>query len=236
MPERARAGTRTRGARRCARATSLALLGAVALTAAGCGSGRSATPAATHLEREDFAAVSRALARAAGSFSSEVAATKAAWPAVANGLPSTLNAGSRAAMLAAQKSASSLRLPALLGEVRSASLTGPAAHIAGLARSYLGLAARGWQMILAAVAAGDHGPPGAARFARANVPLYIESVYDGHFTLAQIGKQLLAGYRELGGAAAFGSLLGEAEVGALAQRFSEANDRLHPHVGVRLGS
>ena len=31
----------------------------------------------------------------------------------------------------------------------------------------------------------------AARFARANVALYIESVYDAHFTLAQIGKRLL---------------------------------------------
>ena len=91
-------------------------------------------------------------------------------------------------------------------------------------------------MILAAIAADEHGPPSAARFARANVGLYIESVYDGHFTLAQIGKQLLAGYGELGGPSAFGSLLSAAEVDALAQTYSEANDRLHPHVGVRLGS
>jgi hypothetical protein len=217
------------------RATSLALAGTLALLG-GCGSSRTATPAATHLEREDFAAVSRTLARMAGPIGSEVSATKAAWPAVANGLPATLDARSRAAIQAAQASAGRVRLPALFGEVRSASLTGPAAHLAGLARSYQGLAARGWQMILAAIAAGEHGPPGAAHFARSNVALYIESVYDGHFTLAQIGKQLLAGYSALGGPSAFGSLLSAAEVDALAKTYSEANDRLHPHVGVRLGS
>jgi hypothetical protein len=225
-----------RGRARARGTSSLALILGLALLAGGCGSARPATPAATHLEREDFAAVSRALARIANTVGAEVAATKAAWPLVANGLPATLGAGPRAAIESAQASASRLRLPVLFGEVRSASLTGPAAHLAGLARSYQGLAARGWQMILAAVAASEHGSPEAARFARANVPLYIESVYDGHFTLAQIGKQLLAGYRELGGPAAFGSLLDTAEVDALARTFSEANDRLHPHAGVRLGS
>jgi hypothetical protein len=91
-------------------------------------------------------------------------------------------------------------------------------------------------MVVAAVEAGERGTPKAARFARANVALYIESVYDGHFTLAQVGKQLLAGYSELGGPTAFGSLLSASEVNALAHTYSEASDRLHPHVGVRLGS
>ena len=76
----------------------------------------------------------------------------------------------------------------------------------------------------------------SARFARENVALYIESVYDGHFALAQIGKQLLDGYRTLGGQAPFGGTLTQAEVDALASAYSEAADRLHPHVGVRLGS
>ena len=66
--------------------------------------------------------------------------------------------------------------------------------------------------------------------------LYIESVYDAHFGLAQIGKKLLAGYRKLGGQAAFGAALTQGEVDALADAYSEATDRLHPHVGVRLGS
>jgi len=68
------------------------------------------------------------------------------------------------------------------------------------------------------------------------VALYIDGVYDGHFTLAQLGKQVAAGYETLGGAPAFGTALTETEVDRLAQSFSEANDRLHPHVGVRLGS
>ncbi len=76
----------------------------------------------------------------------------------------------------------------------------------------------------------------AARFARDNVALYIESIYDGHFDLAQIGKKLSAGYAKLGGAAAFGNTLTPAEVSSLADAYSEASARLHPHVGVRLGS
>ena len=47
--------------------------------------------------------------------------------------------------------------------------------------------------------------------------LYIESIYDGHFSLAQIGKKLLAGYDKLGGAADFGASLTQAEVDALAR-------------------
>ena len=66
--------------------------------------------------------------------------------------------------------------------------------------------------------------------------LYVESIYDAHFTLAQIGKQLLLGYRRLGEASAFGRTLSEDEVSALARSYSEAAARLHPHVGVRLGS
>jgi hypothetical protein len=218
-----------------ARVGTLAFLGGLALIAGGCSSGTTATPAATHLEREDFASVSRALTGMASSIGVEVRATKAAWPTIANGLPSPLGARSRGAIQAAQASARSVRLPALFDEVRSASLTRPAAHIAGLARSYQGLAARGWQMIVAAIAARERGSA-AARFAHANVALYIESVYDAHFTLAQIGKQLRATYSELGGPAAFGPLLSAAEVDSLARTYSEANDRLHPHVGVRLGS
>ena len=73
-------------------------------------------------------------------------------------------------------------------------------------------------------------------FARANVALYIESVYDAHFTLAQIGKKVLDGYGKLGDGKAFGAALVTDEVEALARAYSEAKDRLHPHVGVRLGS
>ena len=137
---------------------------------------------------------------------------------------------------AAAQSAAGIQLPMLLQETQTAALTGPAAPLAGLVRSYILLATRGWRLIGAAIDQIEHGSPASARFVRQNVALYIESVYDGHFTLAQIGKQLLAGYRTLGGADAFGSALTQAEVDSLASAYSEATDRLHPHVGVRLGS
>jgi hypothetical protein len=76
----------------------------------------------------------------------------------------------------------------------------------------------------------------AARFARANVDLYIESVYDGHFELAQISEKLHKAYQNLGGPSAFGESLTPAEVNAVAAAYSEAAARLRPHVGVRLGS
>lgn len=103
-------------------------------------------------------------------------------------------------------------------------------------RSYALLSQRGWKLLDAALRQIESSSPATARFARENAPLYIESVYDAHFTLAQIGKKLLAGYEKLGGARAFGAALTQAEVTALAQAYSEAEDRLHPHVGVRLGS
>jgi hypothetical protein len=180
--------------------------------------------------------VSHALASLTASVDREVKATKAAWPLVANGLPSNPTAAARASIQGAALRARQLPLPPLFGEMRVASLTGPAAHLAGLLRSFRGLATRGWQLIEAALEQSSHGSPAAARFARANVALYIESVYDGHFSLAQIGRQLREGYAKLGGPSAFGADLTQAEVNRLALVYSEASDRLHPHVGVRLGS
>jgi hypothetical protein len=206
------------------------------LAIGGCGSSRTATPAATQLERGDFVAVCHALAGLTGAVGEEVAATKAAWPLITHGLPSATGRGAPSTIGAAAARAAHLRLPLLFGEAPAASLTGPAAHIAGLVRSFRGLAARGWQMIAASIAQIEHGPPAGARFARANVALYIESVYDGHFSLAQVGKQLIAGYEKLGAGAAFGASLTQVEVDVLARTYSEASDRLHPHVGVRLGS
>jgi hypothetical protein len=202
----------------------------------GCSSGSDATPAATHLEREDFAAVSHALGGLIVAVEHEVKATKGAWPLVANGLPVNPSAGDQTSIYAAALRAAQLPLPAIFSEGRAASLTGPAAHLAGLYRSFRGLASRGWQLIEAALKRSARGPSTAARFARANVALYIESLYDGHFSLAQTGKQLSDGYTKLGGPSAFGATLTEAEVDRLVAAYSEASDRLHPHVGVRLGS
>jgi hypothetical protein len=212
-------------------------LGAGAIAVGGCGGGGDlASSAGLRLQREDLLVVSHALERAQGPVAAEVAATRAAWPHVANGLPANPSTVSRTPIQTATEAAAHLKLPAVFAETRSATLTGPASALAGLFRSYSGLSLRGWQLIGAAIDQIDRGSAAASRFARANVALYIESVYDAHFSLAQIGKGLLSGYRKLGGARVFGATLTQAEVDALAAAYSEASDRLHPHAGVRLGS
>jgi hypothetical protein len=214
---------------------ALLVLGGVLIASSGCGTAGITTPAAQRLQREDLVAVCRALKSTQRSVSVELAAAKPAWRLIVNGLPATA-ASARPSVAAATASSQAVEVPALLSESQAVSLTGPAAQLAGLFRSFVALTSRGWKLIGAAITQVDHGSPASARFARENVPLYIESVYDGHFSLAQTGKKLLDAYRKLGGPAAFGSALTEGEVDALVRAYSEAADRLHPHVGVRLGS
>jgi hypothetical protein len=217
---------------------ALGLLSSVlACALAGCG-GASSTPAELRLQREDLVAVSRALATVEHPVAIEVAAAKRAWPPIANGLPTGAGAPAsvRAPVAVAATSAARVPTPPVLGEAQADSLTGAGAGLAGLFRNYIGLSTRGWTMTGAAIEQIEHGSPTVARFARENVGLYIESVYDGHFDLAQIGKHLSDGYRRLGGPSAFGRALTQAEVDALAGAYSEASVRLHPHVGIRLGS
>jgi hypothetical protein len=167
---------------------------------------------------------------------SEVAATKAAWPLVVNGLPTDVGTIPQTAIRAAVQRATALVLPTVFDENEAAAITGPSSAIGSTFRAFNLLAGRGWRLIGAATEAAEHGSPTAARFARANVALYIESVYDAHYGLGQIGKRLLAGYKALGGPAAFGASLTQADVDALADDYSEADNRLRPHAGVRLGS
>jgi hypothetical protein len=218
------------------RVAALLLLSGAAIVAAGCGAGKTSSPAELKLQREDLIAVERALKTTESSVGREVAATRTAWPLVANGLPANIPPAARPPIAAAEESAAKIKLPVLLEEAQAVSLTGPAAQLAGLFRTFTGLATRGWQLIGAAIDEIEHGSPAGAKFARENVALYIESVYDGHFDLAQIDKKLRDGYRKLGGPEAFGGALTQREVDGLARAYSEATDRLHPHVGVRLGS
>ncbi len=207
------------------------------VTAAGCGSGHKATPAALKLEREDLVATAAALRSMQAPVAREVAATKASWGLIANGLPQdTRVVSSSPAAARALTSSSQLRLPSIFGEAQARELTGPASQISGLFRAYALLCSRGWRLLFSSIAQIQSGTPAAARFARANAALYVESVYDAHFTLAQIGKQLRKAYDKLGGAGAFGTALSAAQVDRLTAAYSEASDRLHPHVGVRLGS
>jgi hypothetical protein len=203
-------------------------------------------PAGLRLERADLATTAAALRALQPSTAHEVSAAKAAWPSIAHGVPHTLTPQARAAIAAVRARVRTIErlgrtmalsglLPRVLQEGGSATLTGPAAQLAGLYRNYLLLAARGWKLIEASVDEIQSGGAGA-HFARENIGLYIESVYDAHFTLAQIGKQLQDGYRKLGGARAFGPRLTQADVEALSGAYSEAAVRLHPHVTARLGS
>lgn len=218
-------------------ALGLLLSGILASALSGCGSTH-ATPAELRLEREDLISVSRALRRVENPVAHEVAAAKRTWPLVASGLPAGAQAleGTRAPVASAAASAALIPTPPLLAEAQAISLTGPASALAGLFREYAGLATRGWTLTGAAIDQIAHGSPASARFARENVALYIESVYDGHFDLAQIGKHLTDGYHTLGGQSSFGIALTQDEVDALASAYSEAAVRLHPHAGVRLGS
>ena len=180
--------------------------------------------------------MSRGLRQAAGSVKREMAAARIAWPLVANGLPASIPPATRTAIANAAAAARAIAVPPLMTKVQARSLTGPAAGIAGLFQPFSGLTERGWTLTGAAADEIASGTPAAARFARENVALYIDSVYDGHFDAALIGKSLLKGYSLLGGPAAFGGTLTQAEVQALARAYSPAAEQLHPHPGVKLGS
>jgi hypothetical protein len=110
-----------------------------------------------------------------------------------------------------------------------ARLTGPAAGVAGIYENYDRLAQRGWLLIDSTVAAVLGAPPAAAGFARENVSLYIDAIYDAHFDLSLLGKSLLEAYQRLGGAPAFGGRLTQGEVAALAAAYSIPAVRLTPH-------
>jgi hypothetical protein len=221
-------------------AALLLTLGSVAgadAVLAGCGStNRARSPVEAGLEREDLVAVSRDLRQAESSLQREMAATRIAWPLVANGLPTSIPPATQSKVAAAGAAARAILLPALMSEAQARELTGPAAGIASLFGPFRKLAERGWTLIGAAIEEIDSGPPATARFARENVALYIDGVYDGHFDAGLIGKSLLSGYRKLGGEKAFGAMLPQAEVDALARAYSLATERLDPHSGVKLGS
>jgi hypothetical protein len=82
----------------------------------------------------------------------EVAASKAAWPAVAHGLPALLSPAEQRALAAASVQAQRIATPRFISY--AGELTGAAAAIAGLLLSYEGLTQRGWTFTLAAAAAG----------------------------------------------------------------------------------
>ncbi len=215
---------------------ALPLLGGAAVLLAGCGSGTKATPAGKQLQREYLVAVAHQLAASQPEVDAEVAATMAAWPYVLHGLPPHPGILAQTAIAKAARVSESLKLPALFEEKRAESITGPGNPIANDFRVFDKLSRIGWQMIQYAVEQLRTGTPAAARFAAATSPLYIDSVYDAHFGLAQIGKNLLKGYEQLEGPEEFHGTLTQAEVNRLALLYSETRYRLNPRPTVKLGS
>ena len=231
-----------------------ALTAAAAAGAAGCG-GHHPRPAALRVERADLAQLAHTLRQLQSPTAAEVAAARAAWPSLAGGLPGDVTPALRVEVAAAERRAARLMLPTEV--TTEGSLTGPAAELAGMLKSYVRLTQRGWQHLAAALIAGSgttskpakaHPHPAApgaggstaaapgswesaaaARFLRANAPLYIYCVYDGHYDLSLIGKVVQSAYRKLGGAPAFGASLTPSQVEALAHAYSIPAARLQPH-------
>ncbi len=224
------------------RSLAVAVLGAMVLLLAGCGHKHPPAPSSPTarrlaLEGEDLTAVAAALAHAAPSTLREVEAAKAVWPLISAGLPPRPGPALQAKVEEALRRTQQIKFPPLFQEGKADILTGPGSSLAGLFRGFVTLSEKSWNLILAAIRQDEYGPSPARKFTRENVNLYIESIYDAHFELAQIGKGLEDGYMKLGGPNEFhGGALTQSQVQALAQVYSEPNMRLYPHVTATLGS
>jgi len=189
------------------------------------------SPAEQRLQRADLAIAARGLLAVQPTVRQEIAASRAAWPDVAQGLPAVASPTARLAIAHAAVVARRIATPLYISF--AGQLTGTAASIAGSELSYEELAQRGWTLTGVAAdygarAATGNGSLAAAGFLRVNAALYIGCVYDAHHNLGSIGEDLRRAYVRLGGAAAFGAMLSPARVQALAAFYSPANAGLTP--------
>lgn len=217
----------------------VALAASTAGVLAGCGSGESSISRREYaLERVQFEQVADELGEVQGAVHREVATSRAVWPLIYNGLPRRMSARLQAGVKAASEVAGDLPAPRFMAQ--QATLTGPASGIAGLYEDYDRLVERGWRLTETGVAGIVSGPLSVERFVRANSPLYIDSIYDGHFDLSLIGKKLLDGYkrieslgrqRKFAGIGGLGTSLTQRQVNALAAAYSIPAVRLEPHPG-----
>lgn len=234
------ARSRSRRPTRSARARlALAALAPITLGAlAGCGSHGHVSRREVALERAQFVQVTSELREVQGAVRREVSTSRAVWPSIYNGLPRRI----APRLLVGVKAASSVAggLPAPRFMAKRATLTGPASGVAGLYEDYDRLVERGWRLTETTVNAIAFGSRPVARFVRANSPLYIDAIYDGHFDLSLLGERVLKGYEKLvklGASAnlpdrgAFGSRLTRAEVMQLVGFYSIPGVRLEPHPG-----
>jgi hypothetical protein len=216
---------------------ALALGGAGVLT--GCGSGESNISRREYaLERAQFEQVADELGEVRAAVHSEVASSRSVWPLIYNGLPARIGTRVQDGVKAASEVAGDLPAPRFMA--KRATLTGPASAIAGLYEDYDRLAERGWRLTETGIAGIVSGPVSVERFVRANSPLYIDAIYDGHFDLSLIGKKLLEGYEKIAslsgqkkfaGIEGFGASLTQGQVNALAAAYSIPAVRLEPHPG-----
>jgi hypothetical protein len=207
----------------------MAALGAVVVLA-GCASGSYVSSRRElALQRAQLVQVSDGLRSVEPAVQREVRASRVAWPLIADGLAQTLDERLRGAVSKARASADALLAPSFMA--KASELTGPAAGIAGLYESYDRLAERGWRLTETTIAAIVSDTPAVASFERENSSLYIEAIYDGHFNLSLVGKDLTEAYDRLGGAKAFGATLTPREIDALASTYSITAMRLEPHPG-----
>jgi hypothetical protein len=224
---------------RVAAALVLALALGAASMLAGCGSGESNISRREYaLERAQFEQVAGELLEVQAAVHREVARSRVVWSRIYNGLPARIGAQLQDRVKTASEVAGDLPAPRFM--TRRATLTGPASGIAGLYEDYDRLAERGWRLTETGIAGIVSGPLSVQRFVRANSPLYIDAIYDGHFDLSLIGKKLLEGYEKIealsrqgkfAGIGGFGSSLARSEVQALAAAYSIPAVRLEPHPG-----
>lgn len=220
-------------------AAAILALCAIAAALASCGSSESSISRREYaLERAQFERVADELSEVRAAVRREVTASRAVWPLIYNGLPKRMSTRLRDGVKAASEVAGALPAPRFMS--KQSNLTGPASGIAGVYEDYDRLAERGWRLTETGVQGIISGPLSVARYVRANSPLYIDAVYDGHFDLSLIGKKLLDGYEKIeklstekkfAGIGGFGSRLTKREIAALAAAYSIPAVRLEPHPG-----
>jgi hypothetical protein len=206
---------------------------------AGCGSSESDISRREYaLERAQFEQVADELGEVRAAVHREVASSRAVWPRIYNGLPARIGAQLQDGVKAASEVAGDLPAPRFMAQ--QSTLTGPASGIASLYEDYDRLAERGWRLTETGIAGIVSGPVSVQRFVRANSPLYIDAIYDGHFDLSLIGKKLLEGYEKIedlsrqgkfAGIGGFGASLTQRDMNALAAAYSIPAVRLEPHPG-----
>jgi hypothetical protein len=214
-----------------------ALLGLLALTAlSGCAGSTNHEPTRMELvlEREQLLLVSDGLRSVQPQVMEELSAARAVWPTIAKGLPRPPSSALPTLVRQAHARTIPLSTPTFMSRVSQ--LTGPAAGLAGLYETFARLAERGWGLTEAALDSIAKGPPSAARFARSNAQLYIDTIYDAHFNLSLVGKSIVNAYKRLGGVHAFGSKLTAADVAALSKAYSVSAMRLTPHPAASIES